>query len=352
MELNDIERFKEIDTNDMYGQISRLPSQLKQAWRMSLTLPLPFTGNIKNILIVGMGGSAIGGDLLKEYVQPYVRIPIVVHRDYYLPAWASDDNTLVIVASHSGNTEETLIAFNEALQNHCRILAISTGGRLAQDAQAENVPVWTFEHEGQPRAAVGFSFGLLLGLLVRLGLLEEQNPGIDQAVEAMLKQQDSLKADVPVNRNPAKRLAGQLVGRWVTVIGSGALAPVARRWKTQINEIAKCWSQFEILPEFDHNGILGTQNPAELLTNAMVLFLRAPSDHPRNRLRSDLTRQSLLVEGLNTDFIDAVGIDTLSHIWTCLHFGDYVAYYLAMAYGVDPTAIPAIEHLKTALKSH
>ncbi len=137
----------------------------------------------------------------------------------------------------------------------------------------------------------------------------------------------------------------------MNVYGSGCLAPVARRWKTQINEIAKAGAGFEFLPEADHNALAGLLNPAEILSRTATVFLRAPSDHPRNHLRIDLTRQEFMVEGLNTDVYEAQGESLLAHIWTTLHFGDYTAYYLAMAYGVDPTPVEALEIFKAAMKA-
>jgi glucose/mannose-6-phosphate isomerase len=217
-------------------------------------------------------------------------------------------------------------------------------------ATRQDVPLWQFEHHGMPRAAVGFSFGLLLAVFTRLGLVADPSGELGEATAAMKKQQASLRADVPVTKNPAKRLAGQLVGRWVTVIGSDYLTPVARRWKTQINELAKASAGFEFLPEADHNTLAGLLSPEEVLAHTMTLFLRAPSDHPNNRLRSDLTRQAFMVEGLNTDFYAAQGDSPLAHIWTALHFGDYMAYYLALAYSVDPTPVEVLTSLKAALK--
>jgi glucose/mannose-6-phosphate isomerase len=273
-----------------------------------------------------------------------------VHRDYGLPLFARGAGTLVICSSHSGNTEETLNAFEEARKANCRIIAVSTGGELAKRAREHNVPVWTFEHHGQPRAAVGFSFGLLLAMFQRLGLVPDQKDALAGAVAAMKRSQQHIKADIPAVHNPAKRYAGQLMGRWVTIMGSGLLTTVARRWKGQINEVAKAAANFEFLPEADHNTLAGTLNPAEVLNpHTMTLFLRAPSDHPRNRLRSDLTREAFMLEGMNTDAVDARGDTPLGHMWTLILFGDYVAYYLAMGYGVDPTPIQALVDFKGAM---
>ena len=233
----------------------------------------------------------------------------------------------------------------------CRCLSITTGGALAQESQQAGTLLWTYQHAGQPRTAVGYSFGLLLALFTRLHLLPDPSVELGSAVKAMCEQQAHIQAHVPVVHNPAKRMAGQLIGRYVSVFGSGLLAPVARRWKGQVSEVGKAWAQFEFLPEADHNTLAGTLQPEDLLARSMALFLRAPSDHPRNALRLELTRQTFMLEGLNTDFIEARGDTPLAHLWTLLHFGDYMAYYLAMAYEVDPTPVQALENLKEQLKS-
>jgi glucose/mannose-6-phosphate isomerase len=351
MNLNDMDRFRLIDPENFLGHIQTLPEQLQNAWDLGHSLPLSLKDDIEAILVAGMVGSAIGADLLAAYVAPGCSIPIYIQRDYDLPCWAKNSKTLVVACSHSGDTEETLSIFEQALKRHCQVLSISTGGKLTADAKTAGVPAWTFVHNGQPRAAVGYTFGLLLALVSRLGLIADQENELSRTIQAMHIQQARFEPDVPVVKNPAKRMAGQLFGRWVTIIGSGYLAPVARRWKCQISEVAKTWAQFEFLPEADHNTLAGGFNPSELINQMMVLFLRAPSDHPRNRLRSDLTRKGFMLEGMNTDFIDAEGDEALAHIWTSLHYGDYVSYYLAMAYEVDPSPVEAIQGLKDEMKN-
>ncbi|MFC2055228.1 bifunctional phosphoglucose/phosphomannose isomerase [Chloroflexota bacterium] len=349
MNLDDFTRFNEIDPQDMLSQIDGLPDQLGTAWEIGLDSSLPSWTGISTVLIAGMGGSAIGADLLTAFASPIGSVPIFVHRDYDLPAWVKGSQTLVIASSHSGDTEETLSALETALNRRCRCLVISTGGKIAQHAKSSGIPVWRFEHEGQPRAAVGYSFTLLLAVLFRLNLIPNPSRDLIGTIDALRGEQTQLMADISIANNPAKRTAGQLLGLWVTVMGSGLLAPVARRWKGQISEIAKAWAQFEFLPEANHNTLAGIQNPEDLLSRIMVLFLRAPSDHPRNRLRADLTRKTFMLEGLGTDFIDAQGETPMAHLWTCLHFGDYMAYYLAMAYEVNPTLVTAIENFKTEM---
>lgn len=357
MNLDDLEYIRQHDPQNMMGEIGNLPAQLEKAWKLGQTQPgdwIKSSQGISRVVVCGMGGSAIGADLLAAYVAPTCPVPVIVHRDYSLPAWAQGPETLVIVSSHSGNTEETLDSFDTALENKCLVLAISTGGALTERAAKAKTPHWKFEHKGQPRAAVGYSFGLLLAVFSRLGLIDAPDkikPLIVATVEALKKQQETLRLEVPVTQNPAKRLAGQLIGRWVNVYGSGCLAPVARRWKTQVNEIAKAGAGFEALPEGDHNALAGVLNPADIQYRTLTIFLHAPSDHPRNRQRLDLTRHGFIVEGLNTDVYEAQGESPLAHIWTTLHFGDYTAYYLAMTYGADPTPVAALENFKAAMKA-
>ena len=352
MNLDDLSHFSQIDTQDYLAEIDGLPDQLQRAWELGHQHTLPEWTGFQRVVIAGMGGSAIGADLLSAYATTHCPLPVVVHRNYGLPAWARGPETLLITSSHSGNTEETLSALQSGLERGCRILALCTGGKLAAAARQAGFPVWTFDHSGQPRAAVGYSFGLLLAAFSRLALLPDPSAELADALEAMRQLQGNLRAEIPVVRNPAKRLAGQLLGRWVVVFGADILEPVARRWKGQISELAKAWAQFEFLPEADHNTLAGTLQPESALPNMMALFLRAPSNQPRNLLRSDLTRQAFMLEGINTDFVDASGETPLAHQWTALLYGDYVAFYLAMAYGIDPTPIAALVGFKQALELH
>jgi glucose/mannose-6-phosphate isomerase len=351
MNLDGLPEMRKLDPQNMLAEIDNLPNQLAQAWALGQTLPLPNYSGITRVVISGMGGSAIGADLLASYAADQCSVPVIVHRDYGLPAFAIGKETLFIASSHSGNTEETLTSFDFAEQRGCSLLVVCTGGKLAQKAKAVGCPVWIFPHTHQPRSAVGFSFGLLLVVFSRLGLLPDQAELVASAVLAMQAQQVKIQVAVPAAQNPAKRYAGQLVGRWVTVFGSGVLAPVARRWKGQINELAKAPANFEFLPEADHNTLAGVINPSSelLVPHTMSLFLSAASDHPRNGIRTLITRQTIMLEGLNTDIYMASGENSLAQMWTAIHFGDYMAYYLAIAYSVDPTPVEALISLKAAL---
>ncbi|MCJ7715969.1 MAG: bifunctional phosphoglucose/phosphomannose isomerase, partial [Anaerolineales bacterium] len=348
-DLNQYQDFQKFDSLNMLAEMNGLPEQLESAWSEAQALPLSDFKGIKKVLITGMGGSAIGASLLKAYAAPIASVPIEVHRDYGLPAWANGKDTLVIVSSHSGNTEETLSAMETALERGCSLLAISTGGKIADLAREKDVDLWIFNHKGQPRAAVGYSFCLLLNVFFRLEFLPDPKEEIKDAVAEMQKGRDLFAPELPDHHNPAKRLAGQLIDRWVSVFAADLLAPVARRWKGQISEIAKAWGQFEALPEADHNTLAGIVNPEANLVKTMALFLQADANHPRNQRRIELTKKGFMIEGLCTDLVQATGKTRLAQMWNLIQFGDFTAYYLAMAYDVDPTPVAAIENLKREL---
>ncbi len=350
-DIDNLESIKALDTQGMLARINNLPDQLALAWELGLKQDLPAWEGIQQVVVCGMGGSAIGGDLVAAYVAASCSVPISVHRDYDLPASAKGPETLVICSSHSGNTEETLSAFEAARANGCRVLAMCTGGKLAQAAQQAAVPAFTFEDDFQPRAAVGYSFGLLLAAIFRLGLIPDPSADLKTAVTAMKAQMESIVPQVPATQNLAKRLAGQLVDRWIVIFGADFLGPIARRWKTQINEIAKAPANFEVLPEADHNTLQGSDEPEKLFGATMELFLRSNFNHPRNQLRIEHTKTGMMLQGMNTDYVDGSGENLLAEMWTLLHLGDYVSFYLAVFYSVDPTPVPMLVDLKGKMAS-
>lgn len=349
MILDDPAIYRRYDQHNMLWHLQHLADQLGDGWKLGLSQEAPNLNSPKHIIVVGVGGSAIGADLVQNYVNNRLAIPFTLVRDYEIPAWVSGPEILVVGSSHSGNTEEVLAALEVAHQRGCTLLGISTGGKLAELASKLNFPLWKYEYQGQPRAAVGYSFSLILALLQRLEAIPDPTAEIESAIQAMSALQKQLDPQIPTVQNLAKRMAGQLIGRWVAVFGAGFLAPVARRWKTQINELAKAWAQAEEIPEANHNLLTGTQNPETLLSQIVALFLRSRFLHHRHQQRLEMTKREFMLQGLGTDFIDAEGDTPLAHLWTTLLLGDYIAYYLAIAYGVDPTPIEILENFKSEL---
>lgn len=351
MELEKHDLFASYDPGRLIDQIDGLPDQLQAAWELGQSLPLTVFGEIHQILITATGSTAAGADLLAAYAAPNAKVPVILLRDGDLPAWALGPHTLVVACAHGVDPTPTLLALEQAQARGCQVLAICLaicGAGAAEAAHKSGLPCWTFGHSDSawyPRPAcfsrpaweaAGSFFGLLLALLARLDLILDPTPLVIAAVEDLRQQQSSLLASVPVDQNPAKRLAGQLCGREVTILGSGLMLPVARHWKAQFNLLSQVWAQAETVIEAAHSDLAGICQPEGILSQQITLFLRAPSDPPHSRKQSDLLRRRYMLEGLNTDFVNAAGRTPLSQMWTALHMGDYTAYYLAMAYGVDP----------------
>jgi glucose/mannose-6-phosphate isomerase len=341
--------FREIDPDDMLGRIAELPQQCHDAWAnvQSLELP-PEYRQVNKVVALGMGGSAIGGDLLRALAEPECAVPIVINRDYTVPAFVNA-RSLVIASSYSGNTEETLAAFEEARGKGAALLAITTGGKLAQRAREWGVPLLTFRYQSQPRAALGYSLVSLIGIVQKLGFIGDKSDDLEEAIVVMEALQEEIKGSVPVTENPAKQLAKRLYGHLSVIYGSGYLAEVAHRWETQLNENAKAWSFSEPLPELNHNAVVGYQFPEELAECILVVMLVSSLDHPRNKARFQVTQEILTRRGIAYETIEARGESPLAQMLSAIHFGDYVSYYLALLYKVDPTPVKVIAYLKERL---
>ncbi len=204
-------------------------------------------------------------------------------------------------------------------------------------------------HSGPARTAIGFQFVLPLIVLNQLGLTAISETEINR-IATLLKQiiqQNDI--NVPVVNNPAKRMAGQFLNRWVTLFGAGSMAFVAERWKSQMNENAKAWAQVEKIPDLCFSTMGGLNNPGSLLSQMMTFFLDSPVDHPTNQMISEEARRMFMVEGFNTDRYLAPGDTELECLWSAILFGDFVSYYLAMAYEVDPTPVPGVEEMQDLL---
>ncbi len=350
MDLNDHSRFSELDPNGMLDRISELPQQCQAAWMLTQGLELPPAYEaVRHVVILGIGGSAIGGALLQGLVAGECDVPFTVVRDYTLPAFVHGPDYLVIGCSYSGNTEETLSSFGEALERGTHPVMVTTGGKLAAMAQEKGIPLVLFDYRAQPRAALGYSFTLPLGLCCRLGLLRDCSADLAEAAQVMEEWQAEIGPEVPTARNAAKHLAGQIAGRLPVIYGAGFLVTVANRWKTQFNENSKHWAFFEPLPELNHNAVVGFGIPQTVRDQTIVLMLRSSLDHPRVQVRWQVTRELLLREGVAAETLPGRGESYLAQMLSLIHFGDYVSFYLAMLNGVDPTPVESIAFLKQRL---
>lgn len=348
--LDDPQEYGRIDPGGMLQYVSDLPEHCRAAWAASQSLELPpGCAGIKKIVVAGMGGSAIAGDLWRVLLERECDIPVFNVRQYDLPPFV-DPDTLVIASSFSGNTEETISAFHQALPINCPKIAITTGGRLLAAARANGVPAFTYEFRGEPRSALGWGLMPLLAISEELGLTS----GIDADVQEMIGVLDSMRSeigvDVPVSENLAKQIAVSLHDRLPVIYSAGPLIEVAHRWKTQLNESSKIWAFHEELPEIHHNSIIGYALPTAIARGTAVVFLNSDDlVHLRVQLRYNFTRDLLARSNVESLTVEARGVGALAQVMSLIYLGDYVSVYLAILNGVDPTPTTVIDELKAWL---
>ncbi len=350
--LDDPQLFKQYDPEGMLTHIHQMPQLCQEAWQraMNFDLPQDYAG-VDRVVILGMGGSAIGGGLVADLALSEAKLPIIVRRDYELPAF-TDARTLVIGSSYSGNTEETLAAFEQALKTKAKKLVITTGGELKTLAEEKKIPIFSFDYKAQPRAALPYSVIPILCFLQRLGFIAEKSKDVTEGVSVLQQLLLEIKEDVPQPHNLAKQLAIRVYNHLPVVYGAGITSEVARRWKTQFNENSKAWAFYEVFPELDHNAVVGYQFPKELAAGIVVVMLRSTSFAERIKLRYQITCQLLERAGVSYQIVNGQGKQPLSQIMSLVLFGDYTSSYLAMLYKTNPTPVKAIDFLKKKLASY
>jgi len=347
--LDDAEVARRFDPGDMLGAIASLPGQLPAAWGKSrgLLVPESYRG-VTTVLVLGVGGSAIGADLVRAVFADRLRVPVIALRDYVLPAFAGP-STLAVASSHSGRTEETLATLEQAAAAGCRLAVVTSGGPLLAVARQAGLPLLECPPEGPPRVSVGWSTILLAGLLERAGLLDIDQHEVEAAAAAAAAMVLCCEPGVPSAANPAKRLAWSFVDRIPVIEAGGFLAPVARRWKTQINENGKSTAAFEELPEATHNAVVGYAQPPSIDQGLFVVFLVSPDDHPRISRRAGLSGELLDQRHILHETVTAAGEGRLAQAFSTIVLGDFASAYLALLYGADPTSAPAIAWVKERL---
>src|SRR5579884_208424 len=346
VDLDDLALLKRQDPGAMGDRIAELPNSIVKAWQAAQQFELPDGfRSASAVLITGMGGSAIGGDLVRSLAEAECPVPVIVQRGYDLPAFAGGQ-TLVIAVSHSGGTEETLSQVREALRRGCKILAITSGGALAE---TKGPCIFRFEYPSQPRAALGYLFIPLVSFFGQLGWLRDRSAEIEEAAAVLRELQPALAPESPAARNEAKQLAQAMAGRVPFVYGGGIMTEVAHRWKTQLNENSKAWAAYDTFPELNHNAVVGYERPTSILDHALVVLLETSHEHPRIGVRERVTRELLEMRGVSYKRVPARGQGALAQMLAAILTGDYASYYLAHLYEVDPTPVAAIDHLKQEL---
>ncbi len=350
--LDQIKRIEKLDKENMHQLLVDFPSQLERSIRLTHSFPLPNWKNIKfeNLVLAGMGGSAIGGDLVSSYLKYQLKIPFQICRHYLLPSVVTE-NSLVLVSSYSGNTEETLSAYAMAKKRKAKIIAITSGGKLFDLAKKDKIPVLLIPGGSPPRAALGYSFTPLLMVWSGLGLIKDQTALLKKAAYFLDKSKEIYQKSIPQSKNPAKRLAEKLYQK-IPIIYSGCdyFDSVAVRWKQQICENAKNLAFVNFFPEFNHNELVGWQNKNNSKNNLIVLFLKDKDDHRRVKARMEIVKEILKRQKLELIEIESQGKNLLQRMFYLIQLGDWASFYLAMLNGVDPTPIQVIDYLKNRLE--
>jgi len=345
------ESIARIDPSDQLGDVLALPEHLRDAlWRVESAIMQDWD-TAAGLVVAGMGGSAIGGALARAALGDHASRPIFVTRAYGLPSWTTPE-TMVLCASYSGETEETLACYESAGALGAKRTVVSTGGRLAEMARADGVPVIPLPGGFQPRAAVAYMIVAALEVAALCGAGPRMASEIDVAASHTEQLVSEWGPDAPEDSH-AKELARGLHGTTPVVAGAGLTAPIAYRWKTQINENAKQPCFWNELPELDHNEIAGWEGARDSNPPARfsAVFLDDSDAHPRVKERMDLTERLIADNAVASFRLETRGQTAIERVISLVLLGDLVSIYLAALRGVDPGPVRLIDELKTQLAS-
>jgi glucose/mannose-6-phosphate isomerase len=351
-DIEDVEQVRALDPANMYNAIFDLPEHMTEAariasmWRVQ---PTDFA-DPRNVVVIGMGGSAIGGEMVLSTMSSKLLVPFQVCRHYELPEYV-DDETLLIVLSYSGNTEETIAAIEDGLARKAMIAAITTGGLLKDICALNEVPMCQIPSGLQPRAAIGYSFVPLMLFLEKIGLVAGFNDELKTLIPALQKFREVFIEDLPIEQNPAKKLATKLIGK-IPIIYSGPTlsAAAGSRFKTQICENGKQLAFTNQFSEFNHNELVGWCESIEPYKDLLsVIILRDAEDMPQIRNRMNIVRDRIKGLGVDLTEVHSKGTTRMERLFSMFQLADFTSYYLAVLGDNDPTPVEAIEDLKKQL---
>ena len=347
-DLDNPKTYERLDPSGLRGRLGDFPGQCQAAWRQSQALKLPDDWRrISHVVIGGMGGSAIAGDLAKDLAESQQAVPITVIRDFQLP-FPLTSNHLFVACSFSGNTDETLSLLQQARQSEAKVLAVAGGGKLGDIAEEKGLPLSSIKASGEPRSALGYNLLLLLGVLAQLGLVSTTDDDVQAALMTLRDQQDRLGEEIPAGDNPAKQLAQELAGRMALIYAGGIFSGVARRWKTQLNENAKAWAFYESIPELLHNSVeafhSGAVDGSRVEGSGRLALLLLPeSASAELGRRYQIVEELLARQGIPYRRISSPAGPPLAQLLGMVLLGDYVSYYLALIKSIDPSGTPLLD---------
>ncbi len=348
----DADSVKRLDKSHMLSLISGFPEQLKHAREIGKRIDFAkgIKRNFNKVVFCGLGGSAIGADIIRSYVSDECAIPLFVNRDYTLPAFV-DKETLVVVSSYSGNTEETLSSYDEAKKRGSSMVTITTNGRVQEAAGRDGLPCIVIPKGLPPRCALGYSCVPLIVLFSMLGLIGEKDSDIEEAAGTLAAMRDGeLNPAVGQEKNISKRIASATAGKYAIIYGANShIDSVVTRWRGQFAENSKALSSTHLFPEMNHNEIVGWENPKDLMKHFAVIMLRDRGDHPRVSRRMEISSSIMKKTGAQIIGVDSRGEGLLGRIFSLIYIGDFASLYLAILNGADPTPVDNVTYLKKEL---
>jgi glucose/mannose-6-phosphate isomerase len=350
MMANNNDSIASVDKANMLDGLTRFPEQIKESLAIAETVERFGFLKIDNVIITGMGASAISGDIMGSLFRDKLDVPLFVNREYDLPKWVNKD-TLVICISYSGNTDETLSAFKIAYQKKCKIICISTGGKLQELAEKRQVPFIKVPSGIQPRAATAYLLFPSIIFLKKIGLLKTTiDADIQEAIAVTQDLITLIHKAVPEENNLAKQIARQLYNAIPQTYGWGIYTPIAIRWRHQFNENSKLIARTDIAPDCNHNDIVGWSANPEISKRFTCVVFR---DKDEESL--DMTTRLNFMRDLFHNTAGAVievlpkGKSQLAKMMYLMCLGDFSSCYLAVLRGIDPTPIDIINELKKRL---
>lgn len=346
--LDNIDVIKSIDRQNMLALIDKLPDMMEEGWAKSEAPDVPKIGRINNLVISGMGGSAISGDIISIALRNKADFPVFVNRNYGCPKFVGA-GTLFIAVSYSGNTEETLSAFREAVQRGARIVSVTSGGELRELSKKNNIPIVEVPKGLPPRAALGYLLSSTLGLLHKLGV-GTFKADINETQKMLRQISRKYGASIVSRENDVKQMALRLHGKIPVILASeGTTYAAGLRWKTQLNENGKLTALLSVFPELDHNDLVNFSFLKKGGHNFSFVILRDEEDPERTKKRMEVTKSLISGNAGGIAEVWSSGQSLLERTMSLVAYGDYLSVYLAVLSGIDPTPVDIIEKLKKEL---
>jgi glucose/mannose-6-phosphate isomerase len=326
-----------------------LPEQFARTLEQGISLPEKYQRTYSNIVVTGLGGSAIGGDIIRTYALQKAQIPVIVNRDYDIPNFVNSDS-LVLTVSYSGNTEETLSAYQQACHKGASIIAVTSGGKLDEIAVQDGHAVVNIPGGLAPRAATGYLFAPLALIFEELGIVKGATTDLEETVQVLKSVREGIHPGVDLPQNQARAIAREMKDSIPIIWGSSVRSETAAmRWKSQINENAKSPAYYNIFPELNHNEIVGFGVPQDLLARLVVIILKDAADHSQVKKRMEISKEIIKDKVKKVVELESQGKSFLAKFYSLAYAGDYASFYLALEYDINPSPVGIIDYLKAEL---